>query len=293
VAPRRLTILAAVVAGVVVAAAAVILLGRDAPGTPEQAPVTPIRGRAQLLPASVEFGDQLNAQVAVIVDPAKIDPHRVRVSESFAPLTVLGPTRTRIVAEGSMDAVALSTPIACLDQACVSTTGVRSVTLPAVRVTVTEGRTAPLTLHWPVLSVQGRVAKSALASAATALHADASPPAVSYRISPSTLAWLLIAAAGLLAGAAIALTAREIQRVLAARRRTSEDEVTRALALVRDAERRPAPDRRRALDLLARVLRGDRTAAEVRDLAWSEPEPGSGDLSALVERLEIGGDGSK
>ena len=293
-ATRRLTVFGVVAVGVVVVTAAALLLGRSAPATHEQAQATALRAHAQLLPAAVEFGDRLNAQVVAIVDPTKIDPHRLRVSQSFAPLAVLGPTRTRILTGGPVDAVVLTTPLACLDEACVSTTGVRSVTLPAVQVTAPgRGTVGALALRWPTLSVQGRVTRSALASTSTALRADASPPAVSYRISPSALAWLLTGAAVLLAAAAVALGAREVGRLLAARRRPAQDAVAHALTLVREAEERPPPDRRRALDLLARALPGDGGATAVRDLAWSEPEPRSADLSALVERLETGSSGTK
>ena len=62
----------------------------------------------------------------------------------------------------------------------------------------------------------------------------------------------------------------------------------RALALARDAERRPARDRRRALGLLARVLgpRDPQLADEAEHLAWSAPAPTPVALADLVAEVE-------
>jgi hypothetical protein len=57
---------------------------------------------------------------------------------------------------------------------------------------------------------------------------------------------------------------------------------------VREAETRPVPDRRRALALLARVLR-NRDAGlgpAASDLAWSEPPPDPQSIDALVGDVE-------
>jgi len=68
----------------------------------------------------------------------------------------------------------------------------------------------------------------------------------------------------------------------------SADELARALRLVREAEERPVPDRRRALALLARLLRnrdaelGDAAS----DLAWKEPAPERQAVDALVAEVE-------
>jgi hypothetical protein len=284
VATRRLTLAAVVVA--LIAAAVAVVVARDAPGTPEQPPPVALRGLAVLLPGAVEFGDRLEARVVAMVDPRQLDPHRLQVSQTFAPLTQLGPTRTTILTGDRVDTVTLTTPLACVEQACVGASGLQRVTLPPVRI-VAPGRSSKrtVTLHWPTLSVQGRVSKAALASGAAGLRADSSPPAVTYRTSPSTLAWLLTVAAALIAAAAVVLACLELRHMRAARRAPTEDALTRALALVREAEQRPPPDRRRALDLLARVLPGDRGADTVRDLAWSEPEPQAAELSSVAERF--------
>jgi hypothetical protein len=82
--------------------------------------------------------------------------------------------------------------------------------------------------------------------------------------------------------------------VFVRRRRTPDTRsaLERALALVREAESREPEDRRRAVGLLARVLRrrDDGLARAAGDLAWSEPEPAPSELAALVSRVgdEVG-----
>ena len=63
------------------------------------------------------------------------------------------------------------------------------------------------------------------------------------------------------------------------------DELARALRLAREAEGRPAPDKRRALGLLARLL-GKPLATEASDLAWRRPPPERESLHALVSEVE-------
>ena len=62
----------------------------------------------------------------------------------------------------------------------------------------------------------------------------------------------------------------------------------RALALAREAEQRPPPDRRRALGLLARLLgpRDPDLADAADELAWSAPAPTSDALGELVTQVE-------
>jgi len=70
------------------------------------------------------------------------------------------------------------------------------------------------------------------------------------------------------------------------RRQVPGDELSRALRLVREAEERPVPDRRRALALLARLLRTTALGTAARDLAWSEPAPDREAIAALVADVE-------
>jgi hypothetical protein len=64
--------------------------------------------------------------------------------------------------------------------------------------------------------------------------------------------------------------------------------LARAVALAREAERRPTPDRRRALGLLALLLgsRERRLADAADELAWSAPAPTPDALAELVTEVE-------
>jgi hypothetical protein len=259
-----------------VAAAILLVVGRTTTTVHENAASGM---HAQLVPAQVEFGDELTARVVATV--AAKDAGKVHIAQSLAPLSQLGDPVLRIEREGSLAVVVQTTQVACLTQACVADSGTSTVKLPLARVTVGSSTSS---VPWPQLTVQGRVTKSAVAASSTALRADSSPPGVTYRIAPNTLAWLLAAVAALLAALAIAGGGRELMRA-AARRRPAVDPLQRALALAREAERRPPPDRRVALDLLARVL-GRTSPDAISDTAWSAPEPSPTALSAIVDEVE-------
>ena len=281
-ASRRLTAAGVVVAAAAVAALLVVLLGHAAAGG-GSAPANALVARAQLTPSAVEFGDELTARVVAVVDARQVDAHRLVVADNLAPLTELGPTTRTVTQRGRLATVVASTPVACLTQRCVNDSGRVRLTLPAVHVSA-PGHA--VTIHWPVLTVHGRVTAADLQSTSTALRADASPPAVTYRISSGTLALLLDVLAGLLAAVGAAAIGREALQLVTTRRRGGPDPLARALVYVREAETRPAPDRRRALELLDRVLGGSRD--DVRDLAWSEPEPTTDALASLVDELQDG-----
>src|SRR5262249_37042517 len=97
--------------------------------------------------------------------------------------------------------------------------------------------------------------------------------------------------AALAAAGAVALIALELVS-LARRRRpaASGDELDRALRLAREAETRPTPDRRRALALLARLVRprDGSLGGAASDLAWSRPAPDPTAVDSLVTDVEQG-----
>jgi hypothetical protein len=281
------TAVAAITVAAIAATVVVLVLGRSVPTTPEGSPGQ-IHVQARLVPAAVQFGDPVTAQVVATVDASRIDPHTVRITQSLAPLTELGAPRVRVVREGKLGVVVQTTRAACLTDSCVGASNSTTVSLPPARVTAAPsgGSARTVTVAWPALTIQGRVPASAVSSSVTALRADASPPSVSYRISPTTLALLLDAAAVVLAVLAVVFGGREAARLIAAKRPARVDPLTYALGLVRDAEQRPPPDRRVALDLLSRALGRRGEALAVQDTAWSEPDPSKADMSALVEEIE-------
>jgi hypothetical protein len=133
--------------------------------------------------------------------------------------------------------------------------------------------------------VRGRVIASDLKSSLPPFKADSAPPAATYRIAPATLVTLLDVLAALFALAAIGLAARQVHLRLR-RQRPQPGALEHALRVTRQAEQRPAADRRRALALLSRTLGGDRRSGAARKLAWSEPTPEPDELEELVSEIE-------
>jgi hypothetical protein len=203
-----------------------------------------------------------------------------------APLTALGPARVTRTARGRLLVVSYELPVACVTEQCLA----KRLRLPAAGAEAPRraGGVAQVKTAWPALEIRGRVSAADLAQLRPPLRGDTTLPAVSYRIAPATLSLLLDLVAAVLAAAGVALAAW--QTAVLVRRTGAPDtrtELERALALVREAETRPAEDRRRAVGLLARLLRprDERLAGDAGDLAWSEPKPEPDELAALAERV--------
>lgn len=268
----------ATVAGCVAVASA-----SSSPGSPPMVVV------ASYAPAHVEFGDTVTATVTVLLDRNAVRPSSLALTDDLAPLTQLSPPRTTRSDSGRLEAVSVRVTVACLADACAAEPGITAVALPRVRATVvtSNGGIDTVTAGWPPLQVRSRVVASDLAAARPPFAADSSPNAPTFRVSPATLAFALDVIAAVCAAGAVALLVRQIV-ILRRRHRREPGEMERALQLVREAERRPAPDRRRALSLLARLLRarGAELGQTVDDVAWSEPTPDSDRLRELVDRIE-------
>jgi hypothetical protein len=245
----------------------------------------PVKVRAVLDSATVEFGDPVTATVTIVLDRSTPAPD-VRLQEGLAPLTQLGGTRVTEVTRGDVRTVTYSARASCLDERCISTRGSKRIALQPVVVRVAGEKS---TAAWPLLEVRGRVSAADLARPRTPLRSDTTPPPVSYRATPGNLARALEVAAVVLAAAGILLAAWSVAVVRRSRRRVAPlAGLERALALAREAESRPPPDRRRALGLLARLLgaRDPRLAGAADDLAWSAPAPSRDELAELVAEVD-------
>jgi hypothetical protein len=271
----------------VTAVVGVLLLARgtDPPGLPPKADVAV---RATLDRDTVEFGDAVTANVTVLLDRRAIGSDDVRVHASLAPLTELGRTRVTRMTRGRLFAVTYSSRASCLDQRCIGTGKSKQVVLPPVRVAV-PGR-GTHTANWPPLQVRTRVLPADVAQPHPPLRSDSTPPPVTYRFEPARLARVLEVAAAVLAAVGVLLAGGAAAAVSRGRRRQAAQltGLERALALAREAGRRPSPDRRRALGLLARLLgsRDPRLAGAAEELAWSSPAPTPDAVSDLVSRVE-------
>jgi hypothetical protein len=273
------------------AVAALLALGHSA-SAPAVAPTARVEVAASFDPPVAQFGDRILARVVVALDTRRVRPHTLRLTDDLAPLTQLGAAGTSRVTQGSLELVTVVIPVSCLTAPCVARSGVVQVGLPLVHASVLarHGRIARASAAWPTLSVRGRVTASDLAARTPPFAADTTPPAPTYRIVPGTLGTLLTLLAVLCAVGAIAFAGWEAHLRIG-RRRRQPTALERALRLTREAERRPVPDRRRALALLGRALERDQRSGAVRRLAWSEPVPEPHELEELVTDIEQGSAG--
>ena len=157
----------------------------------------------------------------------------------------------------------------CLDPVCVPGPKPRVLHVAGTRVLIVPSTTAAEVAH-PLRS----------------FHRQTTPPPTSYNVQPGLLRALLLGAAALLVAAAVVLLVPLLRRLVPAPR-DNRTPLQRALDLVRASLTRPPADRRRALDLLARVVGRDRSRAAL-DLAWSRPAPDPARIESLVESVEPG-----
>jgi hypothetical protein len=204
----------------------------------------------------------------------------------------VAPARTARTTRGRLAVVTVELRAACLTDRCVTRLGDTTLALPRVTAEVSGRDHAVFRAQtaWPPLLVRGRVTAKDLALVKPPFRADTSLRAPSYRIPPSTLAAFLEVLAAVLAVAGVALVAYHAALLVRGRSRArpTAGELEQALRYARQAELRPAADRRRALGLLARLLdrRDHRLARAASTLAWSRPKPEPGALSELVAEVE-------
>jgi len=276
---------ATVVAAAAVAAVAALVLAHRS-SAPTAIPAAPLVVHVSFDPPIAGFGDPVTARVDIELDRSAVEASTLHVTTDFAPLTLLATAaRTRTVS-GDLETVSIVQRAACLTAPCLAST----LTLHPVRVSATR-RDGGVSVGSASLQLQlrSRITPKDLASSSPRFIADVAPPPPSYRIAPGTAAVLLDVIAALAAAGAAALLA--LQVLFVRRRRQREvraDELERALRLVREAEGRPVPDRRRALALLARLLRSrdDTLGSEASRLAWSAPAPEPPAIDALVTDVE-------
>ena len=156
----------------------------------------------------------------------------------------------------------------CLDPVCAPGPKPRVLTVAGARVVIVPRTTAAEVRH-PLRSFRRQT----------------TVPATTYRIDPGLLRALLLACAAVLVVVAAAFAWPFLRR-LVPEDRDERSPLERALDLVRGSLGRSGPERRRALDLLARTLGRERAARDALDLAWSRPEPDPGRVEGLVEQLE-------
>ncbi len=213
------------------------------------------------MPARVSFGD---AVVVTATAQGPIDLQLGSWTALSAPETVIRDGVTTV-----------SQRVVCLAEACVPNAAERFVQLPTASAGGT--RTSARIL------VAARVAPEAVAAAKALYRRDAS-------VAPSRSHGALVAVFSLAAVALVVLAALAVvpgRRREEASKRASQDALERALRLLRESAGRPAPDRRRAADLVGRLAPG--IAGAARDLAWARRDPRIEDVEQLAGRVEGGG----
>jgi len=275
---------------IIAAAIGLLALGRSV-SSPHAGATSATTVRTSFEPPAVQFGDPLTLHIAARFDNRVVLPGTFRLTSSVAPLTQLGPTTTKRTSRGHLTVVSMSIPTVCVVEACVKRPGETRVKLPIVagHVTGVDGRLRAVTAAWPPLLIGSRIVSSDLSRTSPVLRADTAPAAPTFRIAPDRLALMLDVLSVLLAATGIWLGSRQVLAIVRRRRETAEaDQLDVALRQVRESESRTAPDRRRALGHLARILdrRGLDHVEATNDLAWSRPAPTTDGVSELAGRIE-------
>lgn len=280
---------AALAAGLALLAAALLL-----PERRTLPPVDTLSAVGGLSSTTPRFGDEVRAVVEVLVDRRAVDPRSVRVEAAFAPFHVGATLRDRVDA-GQRTRLRYEYVLDCLRSACLpgpSGDGAGFL-LPAARVgyTLADGRPRSAAVGWPELTIRSQLAQADFGI--LPWQTQVRPlPELDYRLPPRLLG-LVSLLAGLAALAAGALLLLHRFRPDAARavalRRGRVSVLDRALAAVRQAAAGDdAEERRRALDLLARELRGRARgrSRDARRLAWSRSSPERAEMELLADAVE-------
>lgn len=230
-------------------------------------------------PRVARFGDVIHATITVRAAAV------ATVQGGFSPYQVLASRSASSRAGGVVTTVA-TFDLQCLEPECAPGPGGRRVALAPSRVLMGS---RVLSARFARVAVETRATAKQVAQPERSFLHPTTPPRPSYRVSPSRARALLWAAALVLVLVAAALVRPLARRRPAQAREPQPDSLARALALVRAARSRSSPDRRRALGLLARMLRRRGDAPEARaaaELAWSEPEPDAERMRQLADRVE-------
>jgi len=286
-----------IVGALLVAAAvavALVLIARGGPGAP--APRAPVSVEASLSPSALQFGDTLTARAVVVVDPARVNVASVRLVPRFLSYRVASAVRG-VQPDGNSATLTYTLGLECLGAGCAPGRPQVALQFPPalLRFRTPAGTDGRYAFAWPGITVASRIDDADRADPYASLRANASPPPVSYAVSPEVVEDGLIAGAGLLviaAGALLWFAFGRRREERAAVPAPAGDPLGEAVRLVRETAangRRPEV-RRLALQRLVTELRAaGRTelAESAGRLAWSNGPPspaGAGELADRVDR---------
>jgi hypothetical protein len=265
-------------------------------GDTVEAPARAVSVASSIEPDVVAFGTPVVATADVVVDTTVVNPSSITLQTDFSPYDVsAGPVVVRKV-EGATGHVTFRYTLRCLREGCepAGARGIARFESGLVRYRFKDnpgvGRDV---VDWPAVIVASRVATPDV-EAIRWRASETQLPAVTTRFGPKTLAVVLLLGALALAACAVWLGRRLWHVPAAVEETTPRDErppLQRALELARAgaANGAAAPDRRRALELVARELDavglGD-LAEEARELAWSPRASGAEEIESLARRAE-------
>ncbi len=244
-----------------------------------------------LTPRAILFGDTVLAEVDVTIDTRVDDPSTLNVTPALGAWSIVKPATSTVSRAGPLLRRTYLFTVACRTASCVPAGARRTLTLPAALVTVRTraGKTVRLRESWPSVVEASRLPAGAATATKPPFLLQTTPPPLHPRVSAKLAADALDAVALLLALGAVAILLRELRRRFV-RVPPPVPDIERALRLVREAERRPAPDRRKALALLARVVPATDTAglgADAARAAWERESPSPETLGELANRVTV------
>jgi hypothetical protein len=287
---KRLALAAVVAAAAIGAIVALVVIASGEEPKPLLTPPEgdPVALETSVTPSRYDFGDRLLAEVQLTIDRTRVDPATVVSVPVFRPFQRAGPVRVEREDLGDTTVLRLGYPIQCVARGCVPDDAQQEIelSLGLLRYTPRQGDNVTLPLAFPPLVVDSRLPDDARRDiqarpAALAASFDVDElPAIPFRGGPSLFGWLLVgASAAIILGLGGWLAWRLRPRPAEAAAAIAVPELAplpAAIALVENALAADEPERRVALDELARRLddSGARDlAGEARQLAWSESGP--------------------
>jgi hypothetical protein len=291
-------------------AVALVVIAAGGGAEPRVAPPAgdPVEMETSVTPSHYLFGDALLAEVRLSIDRTRVDPATVVSVPVFRPFQRVGAVEIEREDLGDRSILHFRYPLQCVARGCVPDGDEKVLDLPLgfVRYTPRQGDNVTLPLSFPSVTVETRLSDDVrrdIEARPATLAAQAPPdelPELPFRGGPSLLGWLLVgAAAAILLAVGGWLAWRLWPRRVAAEPMVTAaplPPVPAALALVEGALAGGEPERRIALDELARRLRDygeTELADEATRLAWSEdgPQRDSAAQLAAAVRGRVNGDG--
>jgi hypothetical protein len=295
---RRWAVVAVQVAAAVLVGLAIkeLWVAARGGGDTVPAPARAVEVTSRIEPDVVAFGTPVVATADVVADTTVVDPGSIRLQVDFSPYDVAGEPVVERHAEGRTAHVVFRYTLRCLREGC-EPSGARGIArfesgLVRYRFNDNPGTGRDI-VDWPPVIVASRVA-AADVEAIRWRASETELPAVTTRFGPTSLAIaLLVGALALLAGAV--WLGRRLWHVPPTPEETAPRDtrppLERALQLARTevANGAAVPDRRRALELVARELDAVGLAGladEARELAWSPRASSLEEVESLARRVE-------